>query len=495
MAKEFLGVRRGFNLQRQWEIDIASPAYTTREKMATRPHLVRLAKEHIEPASVNLAEAAATLTQTVEAPSLPFQGQTAPSKPKISRKTLSILIAASILLASAGVYWALFLRPWSMHDVESHVIADPTLDTPGFSHSLAGKTVTVEGKVTGIESKATNRGDLIRVWLDHGNISLVYWDSQPYKLGDHARQGIHFEWANLNDERHVCSRQLDFPWITLLWTGMMLDSVSIVAGSVIYPEEVSERQIRINVFDWYPLVSTAGANCTLSRGESSFANDYLKSMGIWSYGNLLETVPDLSAQTMGGNISYSDADHDKNLSTGDWFDLSGIERPADAAGLYTYVFRVGQPHIDPQGYEEILAAVCYFVVGHEGLVRMIAETPYARLSLSNQTADVVKATFVKVSAPLNWSDVTIELAGNEYCRWYPNAEDLTGSSRLELPNEQLGTLSVSCTASDEFGNGLVDPGDWIAFTSQSSDAPSTNCTLSLIWEPTGSLICMSNFHW
>ena len=462
--------------------------------MATRPHLVKIVTKDGESAGDNSGlnrpsvgdQTTQNLTPTISSH----------AGPKASKKLLAIIVAISIVVPSMAAVWALYLRPWSMHEVEAKVIPDPTLDTPGFSHALAGKTVTVEGRITTIESRETSKGELMRVWLQGSdNISLVYWGPQIYKVGDHIRQQVHFEWTNLNSERHVCSPQLDFPWIVFIWNGQVVGSVSMVAGEVLDLQEIGAQQVRITIFDQYPLVRTADADCTFSAGDYSFLKDYTEALRFGQYGHKLDGITNLSNPTsQNGSISFTDADHDGNLSAGDWFDISGITRPAAAGGVNTYLFAVGRP--DAELEYERMVGICYFAVMHQGVVIMPSEIPYARMAMSNDTAGAVKATIVKMSTPASWSNITIMLSldFNE-CRWYPSAVDLRLSSEEPLGAGDVGALSVSCTVGDESKNGFADEGDWIMLSVNGGAFPSSsNCTLTLLWEPMGTQLCFSTFH-
>lgn len=101
----------------------------------------------------------------------------------------------------------------------------------GFKPSLAGKSVVVEGKVTGIEFYNSTLGPLNVVTLDDEDwSSLVYWDVVSFQIGDRIERKISFEWAYWNDEKHVVSPQVWIPFAYAFSFAVTMNAVSSVAS-------------------------------------------------------------------------------------------------------------------------------------------------------------------------------------------------------------------------------------------------------------------------
>ncbi len=461
--------------------------------MALKPHLISISKDEGD-SGTHDAEHAEDFkpdeTSSSEA------GNPRMPRRKISKKALAVVIAASVVIASGTVVWALFLRPWSTEEVGDHVINDPTSFSPGFKHNLAGKTITVSGKITTVEQYNTTRGPINLLTLDdYAYIRLVIWGPTSYEVGNNVNMPVRFDWATCNDERHVYSPQIDFPWFYLLSVGVVVDAVSNVAGTVFAAEELDSGQLRLTVFDHYPEEKAALANCTLMKGERTWEAEYIDVLGVWNYGRTIDQMASLeNAESDNGFVRYTDSNHDGNLSRGDWFDISGLERPSDAGGIRTYMLNVGYTNgaFSPGG-------VCYLVLTHDGLVRMEYGTPYIRIALNNRTDGSVEAKVVVLSRAVGWDNVTIQLTdGNQYVTWNPRSEQLTGPGPTiaNLGDAALGSLSVHCTAEDQEGNGLLDEGDSIVFAADSGGfSEKTNYSGTLIWEPTHEMMGRSwTFH-
>jgi len=458
-----------------------------------KAHLVSIVKEEApaptEPVTAASSSVAETPQETISEP--------AKADLRISKKALAILVVASVIAASGAITWAFFLRSWSTEDVGDRVINDPTPDAPGFKHSLAGRTITVAGHLTQLERLETNRGTLNLLTLDdYAYIRLVVWGPAAYVIGDHVSLSVRFDWATSNDERHVYSPQIDFPWFYLLSVGTVVEAVSFVAGTALTADDLGEGRLRISVLDQYPEVSTANVNCTLMEGERSWAGEYVDVLGVWSFGHTIDHTSNLTDVTSeNGLVSYCDSDLDGNLSGGDWFDIVGTERPSEAGGVKSYMLNVGYP--GPNGFAP--GGVCYLVVLNDGLIRLTHESPYARIALENRTDGSVEATVVVMSDPKSWDNISVTLSdGAQWETWYPASDQLTGSGATErnLGEVALGPLSVFCVVKDQQGNGLMDQGDSLVFdTSVGSFSPTTNYTVGILWEPTMSQICTTRtFH-
>lgn len=79
-------------------------------------------------------------------------------------------------------------------------------------------------------------------------------------------------------------------------------------------------------------------------------------------------------------------------------------------------------------------------------------------------------TFIRLSVTpeLRWSDLDIELGdGSNYSAWKPSTLALTSASgnqvTEDLGGQSVGSINVSCEATDLEGNGVVDRGDYLVF--------------------------------
>lgn len=140
---------------------------------------------------------------------------------------------------------------------------------------------------------------------------------------------------------------------------------------------------------------------------------------------------------------------------------------------------------------------------NRGLLRILEPvTPYARLS-SEMIPDGVMSTVVRVMTPVPWSNVAIMLQDDaNFVRWYPSTGELDNGANptANLGNLDIGSINVSCTAVDRtavdlLGNGMLDEGDYFILNTWlgTSFAPSQNCTVAVVYEPVGELICRSVF--
>ena len=455
---------------------------------------------------VSIAKSEAPEDQKVAASEVGPIGESPPaSTPKrrrigegFSRKALAIIVIELVVVSSASISWALFLKPWSTEEVGNQVINDPTSDAPGFRHGLAGRTVTVVGHLTELETYDTSSGRINLLTLDgYEYVRLVIWGPTEYEPGDLVRMPVHFEWATCNDERHIYSPQVDFPWFYMFSMGTVIEAVSAVAGTVFTAEDIGEGKLRVSVFDHSSSTNIAQVNCTLKEGERSWMGEYMDVLDAWGYGRVVDEIPSLANGTSdNGLLTFSDSDHDGTLSKGDWIDLGGIERPSEDAGMKSYMLNLGYP--DPDGLFSP-GGVCYLVVTHDGLVRLLPQLPYARIELENRSSGAVEATIASMSAPKSWDNVTIQITdGISYETWTPQAAQLTGGPPVEsnLSDVLLNGLAVYCVVKDQQGNGLMDEGDsFVIGTSIGTFSAKTNYTVTMIWEPMMSQLCIGkSFH-
>jgi hypothetical protein len=411
------------------------------------------------------------------------------SSKAIQRKILVIMIVVPVVVASGLFLWTTYVREWSTYDVAKQVISDPSLGSPGFTHSLAGRIVTVGGKLTNIETIKTSQGDLSFLTLNNfSEIRLVVWGDVPYKIDKRMSMGVHFEWATCNEERHVYSPQIDFPWFVLPAIGSVQDAVSATSGMVFSVEDTATGRIYVRIFDQYPPVTLANANCTLSAGTSSFTSEYIDVMSGWGFGRKLDSIDNMTKTTSAnGSMTFSDADHNGLFSRGDFFELNGIEKPQEDSGVRTYLLMVGRTNATGTMYDPGWIGMTYLVVMHRGLVMYEHETPAGRFSVA-PNIDGVKLICQILTRPVSWDNVSIGLMdGVTFVSWDPSSGALDQGSACEtyLGAQKLGSLDVMCTVGDVSGNGMLDEGDYYVFAPVGGPfSATTNYSTYVIHEPT-----------
>jgi len=419
----------------------------------------------------------------------------------ISRKIVALVIVAMVVGASGLFIWYEYFRPWSTKDIAKEVIDDPLAATPSFDHSLAGKEITVKGKVTNITTYQTTLGNQTFVELDNfGEIRLQIWGDAKYELGDRIKMKVRFEWSTCNDERHVLSPQVDFPNFVLPSIGVVIEAVSNVAGMVLITNESADGRVIATVFDQSPLIRLSDANCSLRAGTTSFAAEYIEVLGAWRYGREIDRIANLTNGIgVNGTVRFFDSDLDNNISGGDRFEISGLARPDTESGVRTYLLMIGLTNATDLRYSSGVAGLTYIVMTDKGLLRILEPAnPYARIT-SETVADGVRNTFVRVMKPVPWSDVDVMLEdGSNFVHWHPTTGELDNgpNSTANLGSLDVGILNVSCTVIDVLGNGMLDEGDCFILNTWlgTSFASSQNYTIGVIYEPMGQEMRRSVFH-
>jgi hypothetical protein len=443
------------------------------------------------------------MTMTQEGERKPISGIVSEPEMRkgISRKLVALFVVAMVVGASGLFIWFEYFRPWTTKDIAKEVINDPLVATPGFDHSLAGKEITVKGKVTNITTYQTTLGNQTFVELDHfGEIRLQIWGEVKYKLGERIKMKVHFEWSMCNDERHVYSPQVDFPNLVLPAIGVVIGAVSNVAGMVLTTNESADGRVVVTVFDQFPPIRLADANCSLKAGTSSFAGEYIQVLGGWTYGREIDRIANLTSGVgVNSTLRFFDSDLDNSISSGDRFEIFGLARPDTESGARTYLLTVGLTNVTDLSHSSDVAGTTYLVMTNRGLLRILEPiTPYARQS-SEMIPDGVMSTVVRVMTPVPWSKVAIMLQDDtNFVRWYPSTGELDNgaNSTANLGNLDVGPLNVSCTVVDLLGNGMLDEGDYFILNTWlgTSFSPPQNYTVGIVYEPTGEQICRSVFH-
>jgi hypothetical protein len=252
-----------------------------------------------------------------------------PEKVMTQKRVLAIVIAIVVVGSAGTVIWYMFYKSWDIKDVAA-AIAD-TPDAPGFRHSLAGRTIVVEGRVTGISSNMTTQGMLSMVELDNFDyLHLAIWGDVPYSIGQEVRKEVRFEWSICNSERHVYSPQLDFPNLFALPSiEVLMKAVALVAGYDLYPSMLPDGRINVSVLWADRPTALSSYNCSLRSGVSSFTNEYIQSLQPEGYGQEMDRLQPLEPGSGSrGNLTYVDGNSNGILDRGDWFVLSGLRKPS-----------------------------------------------------------------------------------------------------------------------------------------------------------------------
>jgi hypothetical protein len=323
-------------------------------------------------------------------------------------------------------------------------------------------------------------------------IRLVVWGDVPYKIDKRMSMEVHFEWAACNEERHVYSPQIDFPWFVLPAIGTVEDAVSVTSGMVFSVEDTATGGICVRIFDQYPPVTLANANCTLAAGTSSFASEYVDVLSGWGFGRKLDSIDNMTKTTsVNGSITFSDADNNGLFSRGDFFELNGIERPQEDSGVRTYLLIVGRTNATGTMYDPGWIGMTYLVVMHRGLIVYESETPAGRFSVAPDP-DGMKLTCQSLTKPVSWDNVSIGLMdGMTSVSWDPSSGVLNQGVSCEayLGAQRLGSLDVECTVGDVSGNGTLDEGDYYLFAPVGGTfSATTNYSAYMIFEPTSAEI-------
>ena len=466
--------------------------------MEERAHLVAVPKE------------GETNSAATESPATPKGGDSteasedsarikAMEKQGISTKIIALIVVA-VLLGAGGIYlWAEYFRHWTTADLEEQVISDPTVATPGFRHDLAGQTVTVEGKVADIDHIETTLGDLSFIYTHSSEqLALVVWGDSPYEIGGKVEMRVHFEWATCNDESHVYSPQVAFPWHVIPPMSNVRDAVSAVRGTVLIPRDIDSHTARLEVFDRYPALSLSDLNCSLRVGTSSYVLEYLDLYDEWDFGREIDAISNLSVGTSENDlVVFVDADDDGWLTAGDYFELSGIERPAEDSGLRTYMLNLGLTNVtDPEDPIDILAGSSYMAFTNRGLLRYDPLTPYGRGSASVD-GNQVTVTCVRLVEQVSWDDLEIQLTdGMNFVTWYPSEDRLDdGAPSMEnLGGNLLNGTEISCVVTDLAGNGCIDEGDYFVLNAYDGFYVSDYFTALLIFTVTHDRMFSAEFR-
>jgi len=426
------------------------------------------------------------------------------SKPAINRKVVALLVAVIVVLSSVLVIWYVYYRHWSIEEVGDQVIADPVKETPGFKHRLAGKSVVVEGRITGITSINTNLGTLNYIELDdYELINLMAWGTLPKQIGQRLTMDVEFEWSTCNDERHVYSPQIGFPGLQYFVSmDVVLRAISYVQeGADLIPVQSGDNVVVI--VDWMKdPVPLSAANCSLSAGRASFMAEYIDLLGgPWEYGNMTDFMGNLSTGSgQNGSIEFSDENADGYLDAGDLFILKTLQHPNTASGVRSYLLSIGWPRDPEMRADSYPGSMCYVIMTKGGLMRPQDDPQSANVHLLRSSEpNGVRFTVERKSPGLDWDDLELvlrnsSLYGYASVNWtVASTSDLSGPNPFTkaFPAVDFESYRVYCNVTDVLGDAHLDVHDYltIEFGSNASSVNDTGFTFTLMNEATSASIC------
>jgi len=298
-------------------------------------------------------------------------------------KIAAIIIIIILLQTSFVGIWYIHLRPWTIREVaeasdlnlegEREDFYNPhgTRVNPSFSRDLVGQEKTVKGIVTDITTYMTPIGPLTYYELDDFRvIHIIEWNMPRYKVGNEIEKKVSFEWNRWNQDRIVCSPQLDFPspkggyliqqdidYVSRQQQGMILTANQTGADGEINVSVTLPRG------EGFPL---ALFNCSLRRGRFGSGADYSDACGrSYRENPIVDSIPSLTNDS-GANstIHFTDANQNGLLDDGDYFVLN-VARPEGDNDLLTYLFSINH---EGWGYRECVSSgECFIVMTNRGL--------------------------------------------------------------------------------------------------------------------------------
>ncbi len=418
-----------------------------------------------------------------------------------SKRVKVVAVAVVVVLAVSGVafVWYEYFRNWTIEDIAESVTGPETY--PSFEPSLANTTVTVEGRVTGIESFSTSLGTVRLVELDDCLAPrLVYWGEIDFQVGDKIESDVSFEWSAFNENTMVLSPQLDFPALFPV-IGMEITAFSVNLVSDIYWTSSIEDGVVTVELEWVrdeqPL---SELNCSLRAGRSFWAGELVDLSRISTYGEEIEAFGALSSAVGStGYIRYFDSDVDGNFSTGDSVSFSGLAVPETDSGVQCYVFVLGVDALTEVngGYVGM-----YFPVMRPGVLHIEDSygSHYADFEVQDE-GDGFTLTVCFSTDMVNWSDLSFLMVSDSNSSdleepvftWLDSfiEESATGSETVWSSGRvTLGDLVWEMNVTDMDGDGIVSIGDRVSLVSDEDDLDSAleYLRLELMYEPTDSSV-------
>ncbi len=389
-------------------------------------------------------------------------------------KLLAVVIVLALIAASVGFVWSYYYRHWSVDEIEQYVISDPTEDSPGFKHQLAGRTATVEGTLTNFTAIPTNLGTLNILQLDRNdNIQLMSWGG-TYTIGHKVAMDVRFEWSECNLERHVYSPQIGFPGLQyLLSIGIVVDAVSLVGTSIWMSCDNYGEDVKIQIHWTDEPVSLQKANASVAAGRHSWMMEYIDVMDRYTQMEPSDRMARLDQGVSDrGMIQFHDANDDNYLDDGDYFILSGLTRPTADSAVKCYMFDCQYPNelsLIPDSGSHLTAYLIMTnkgVVGHDLRAGSSSMTPQTQI-MNSIVGEARRFTVSKlISSPIPWSETRIQFSNSGvYNETVISPGDLLGGepTTKAYPDLTFNGVTYACSVTDLAGNDQVDIGDYVTF--------------------------------
>ena len=414
-----------------------------------------------------------------------------------TKKALALVVVAVLVVASSVVVWDRYFRYWTIEDVAKAVSDDPA--DPYFRHSLANRTVTVEGTVTDIQNFNTSLGELNLVELDGETAPRIsYWGPVDFSVGDRILTDISFEWSNWNNDSRVYSPQLDFP---VLYPSMGIESVAFAYSMMegVYWSFSRCDNITTIEFDWVSdPIPLDECNLSLRAGTNSWTNEYIDVLNATDYGWEIDRVDDISQQDDGDRVAmYGDEDADGCFSTGDTITLKDLEVPDCDSGARSYLVCLESPML---GEDPGRPLPMYLLMLKRGVLRnMEYAGHFASLDMTEVSSGFRAAVEFSLDDML-WSDTEVRIeysldGSYEFCT--PLAIDGQsghpgdGTEVLyPVGSVTTGDIQWLVNITDVDGDGLVTKGDSVSFWTDRSDLiPALDeMVFRLSYAPTSSIV-------
>ena len=393
-----------------------------------------------------------------------------------AKRILVLVVVAVVVVASSVVVWDRYFRYWTIEDVAKAMSDDPA--DPYFRHSLANRTVTVEGTVTDIENFDTSLGELNLVELDGETAPRIsFWGPVDFAIGDRILTDVSFEWSSWNNDSRVYSPQLDFP---VLYPSMGIESITFAYSmtSGVYWSFSTHDNITTIEIDWVSdPIPLDGCNLSLRAGISSWTDEYIDVLHPSDYGWEVYKVDNLSQQDDGHcTAAYDDEDADGCFSTGDMITLRDLEVPECDSGVRSYMVCLESSML---GEDPERPLPMYLLMLKNGILRNMAYADhFAALDVTEVSAGFLSTVeFSLDDTPWSDTEVQVEYSLNgSYDFGSPLVIDNSSGhpgdgTEVTYPvgSVETGDATWLVNITDADGDGLVTRGDSVSFWTDRPD--------------------------
>ena len=242
---------------------------------------------------------------------------------------IALVVLVSVAVVVAGFFvWLRWFRPFSIAELEAILKSCPV---PGDLCTLEpGRTITVEGTVTRLRLTNTSLGPHTAVWLDQGNLPIMYRGDVRARFpeGHPVTLPLLIQTFRYNDIEFRGADGYPFP-AAALTVGVLFAAVSRVAGIGLLPATVGPDSLTVRV------ASHRGEAFPLSLFRLSLV-DVQGPLYIGESGYLTTTTRDeIEGWTPTGNgtsplgwLSFTDVGGNGLLDIGDEITIRGHRTPS-----------------------------------------------------------------------------------------------------------------------------------------------------------------------